>query len=41
MQILAYGGSQGAPFNGAIIESTALEATSTSNFTLDTFNDVA
>jgi carboxylesterase type B len=41
MQIVAYGGSQGAPFHGAIIESTALEATSTSNVTVDSFNSVA
>jgi carboxylesterase type B len=39
--MLAYGGAKGAPFHGAIIESTALEATSTSSLTLDTFNDVA
>jgi carboxylesterase type B len=41
LQILAYGGDRGAPFQGAIIESTALEPTSTSNLTLDTFNSVA
>ncbi|KAF2083610.1 alpha/beta-hydrolase [Saccharata proteae CBS 121410] len=41
LQILAYGGSKGAPFHGAIIESTALEPTMTSNLTLDTFNAVS
>ncbi|QDS72822.1 hypothetical protein FKW77_006783 [Venturia effusa] len=41
MQITAYGGTQKAPFQKAIIESTALEATQTSNLTLFTFNTVA
>ncbi|KAF5346951.1 hypothetical protein D9758_010128 [Tetrapyrgos nigripes] len=41
LQILAYGGTKGAPFHGAIMESTALEPTSTSNLTFDTFNAVA
>ncbi|THV00542.1 alpha/beta-hydrolase [Dendrothele bispora CBS 962.96] len=41
LQILAYGGAFGAPFHGAIIESTALEPTSTSNLTIDSFNAVA
>ena len=41
LEILANSGSKGAPFDAAIMESTTLEATSTSNLTLDTFNDVA
>ncbi|KAK7471237.1 hypothetical protein VKT23_002645 [Stygiomarasmius scandens] len=41
LQILAYGGARGAPFHGAIMESTALEPTSTSNLTVDSFNAVA
>lgn len=41
MQITAFGGSQKAPFQRAIIQSTALEAGMTSNLTLDTFNQVA
>ncbi|RDI87227.1 hypothetical protein Vi05172_g2956 [Venturia inaequalis] len=41
MQITAFGGTQKAPFQQAIIESTALEPTQTSNLTLDTFNAVA
>ncbi|KAL0566420.1 hypothetical protein V5O48_015598 [Marasmius crinis-equi] len=41
LQILAYGGSKPLPFHAGIIESTALEAGSTSNVTIDTFNAVA
>lgn len=41
MQILAFGGSQAAPFQQAIIESTALEPTMTSNLTKFTFDTVA
>ncbi|KAF9261268.1 alpha/beta-hydrolase [Marasmius fiardii PR-910] len=41
LQILAYGGSRPIPFHGGIMESTALEATSTSNLTADTYNAVA
>ncbi|TID27690.1 carboxylesterase family protein [Venturia nashicola] len=41
MQITAFGGAQKAPFQQAIIESTALEPTQTSNLTLSTFNTVA
>lgn len=41
MQITAFGGTQKAPFQQAIIESTALEPTQTSNLTLSTFNAVA
>lgn len=40
MQILAYGGQQSVPFHGAIMQSTALEPTSTSNLTRDTFKSV-
>lgn len=40
-QILAYGGSQKAPFHRAICESTALEPGITANLTLDSFNGVA
>lgn len=41
LQITAFGGAQKAPFQQAIIESTALEPTQTSNLTLSTFNAVA
>ncbi|KAJ6453372.1 Alpha/Beta hydrolase protein [Mycena sanguinolenta] len=41
LQILAYGGTQPSPFNGALIESTALEANMTSTLTRDVFTDVA
>lgn len=41
LQVLAYGGSRPAPFNGALIESTALEPNMTSTLTRDTFTDVA
>lgn len=41
LQILAYGGTEKAPFHQAIIESTALEPTMTSDLTLNTFNAVA
>ena len=40
MQVMAYGGSRGAPFHQAICESTALEAGSTSNITSDTWVQV-
>ncbi|KAK1225804.1 hypothetical protein PQX77_011253 [Marasmius sp. AFHP31] len=39
-QILAYGGSRPVPFHAAIMQSTALEPGSTSNVTVDSFNDV-
>ncbi|KAK7539765.1 putative lipase [Phyllosticta citribraziliensis] len=41
IQILAYGGSQPAPFSGAIMESTALEPTSTSNLSSSAFASIA
>lgn len=41
LQVLAYGGTRRAPFNGALIESTALEPNMTSTLTRDTFTDVA
>ncbi|CAN8106047.1 unnamed protein product [Discula destructiva] len=41
LQVLAYGGTQPSPFNGALIESTALEPNMTSTLTRDTFTDVA
>ncbi|KAJ6466845.1 Alpha/Beta hydrolase protein [Mycena sanguinolenta] len=41
LQILAYGGTQPSPFNGALIESTALEANMTSTLTRDVFINVA
>lgn len=41
LQVLAYGGTRPAPFNGALIESTALEPNMTSTLTRDTFTDVA
>lgn len=41
LQLLAYGGTRPAPFNGALIESTALEPNMTSTLTRDTFTDVA
>ena len=41
IQILAYGGAKPVPFQGAIIESTALEPTSTSNLSVDAYNAVA
>ncbi|EEB90974.1 hypothetical protein MPER_10745, partial [Moniliophthora perniciosa FA553] len=41
IQILAYGGSKPVPFHAGIMESTALEPTSTSNFTITAYNEVA
>ncbi|EOD53061.1 putative carboxylesterase type b protein [Neofusicoccum parvum UCRNP2] len=41
LQILAYGGTRPVPFHAAIMQSTALEPTSTSNLTLDAYNTVA
>ncbi|KAL0566919.1 hypothetical protein V5O48_015073, partial [Marasmius crinis-equi] len=41
LQILAYGGTRPIPFHAGIVESTALEAASTSNLTLDSYNAVA
>ncbi|RDW59554.1 carboxylic ester hydrolase-19 [Coleophoma cylindrospora] len=41
LQIMAYGGAQPTPFHGAIMESTVLEPTMTSNLTRDTFSAVA
>ncbi|KAF9261253.1 alpha/beta-hydrolase [Marasmius fiardii PR-910] len=39
-QILAYGGSKPIPFHGGIIESAALWPGSTSNISVDTYNNV-
>lgn len=41
MQILAYGGSKGAPFHRAICESQALEPGITANYTIDVMKVVA
>lgn len=41
LQILAYGGTQPAPFTSALIESTALEPNMTGPLTRSTFADVA
>ncbi|KAL7628048.1 hypothetical protein AAE478_002244 [Parahypoxylon ruwenzoriense] len=41
MQILAYGGTQPAPFQQAIIESTALEPGITGTFSADAFGAIA
>ncbi|KAK7034717.1 hypothetical protein VNI00_012124 [Paramarasmius palmivorus] len=41
IQILAYGGTRPVPFHAGIMESTALEPTSTSNFSLVAYNGVA
>lgn len=40
MQVLAFGGNSSTPFHRAIMQSTALEPTSTSNLTRDTFENV-
>ncbi|KAL0566921.1 hypothetical protein V5O48_015075 [Marasmius crinis-equi] len=41
LQILSYGGTRPIPFHAGIMQSTALEAASTSNLTHDTYNAVA
>ncbi|KAK8188385.1 putative lipase [Phyllosticta capitalensis] len=41
IQVLAYGGSRPAPFTGAIMESTALEPTSSSNLSSTAFASIA
>lgn len=41
LQILAYGGRQGAPFQKAILQSTVLEPNMTGSITTETFTQVA
>ncbi|THV00539.1 alpha/beta-hydrolase [Dendrothele bispora CBS 962.96] len=41
LQILAYGGSKGAPFRSAIMQSSSLQPASTSSITQDSFNAIA